>query len=104
MPRSERTRPVTKPAFPTVSHSAPNPITIQAQKPTMFSAIKDGLGFGIGASIARNIVDSVMKPNEQRPMAGTTAVAGANHLPVTEFKNCMEKTYNNYDECRFHLE
>ena len=58
------------------------------EHPSLFSSIKQGFGFGIGSSIAHNIFDS--KPvRPLQPVIDKT----------TEFKQCMEKTYNNYEEC-----
>ena len=60
--------------------------------PSLFSSVKQGFGFGIGSSIAHNIFDSeATKPLPPRlhPVIDKT----------TEFKQCMEKTYNNYEEC-----
>jgi hypothetical protein len=64
------------------------------ENPSLFSSMKQGFGFGIGSSIAHNIFDS--KPAKPLPPLHS--------LPpvidkITEFKQCMEKTYNNYDEC-----
>jgi hypothetical protein len=56
--------------------------------PSLFSSIKQGFGFGIGSSIAHNIFDS----KEAKPMHPVID-------KTTEFKQCMEKTYNNYEEC-----
>jgi hypothetical protein len=83
MPRST-TKPVThKPAVQ-------NRLAVNEQ-PSLFSSMKQGFGFGIGSSIAHNIFDS--KPplslQPQQPVIDKT----------TEFKQCMEKTYNNYEEC-----
>jgi hypothetical protein len=58
----------------------------------LFSSIKQGFGFGIGSSIAHNIFDSEATkslPPRLHPVIDKT----------TEFKQCMEKTYNNYEEC-----
>ena len=61
------------------------------EHPSLFSSIKQGFGFGIGSSIAHNIFDS--KPvHPQRPLQPVID-------KTTEFKQCMEKTYNNYEEC-----
>jgi len=66
--------------------------------PSLFSSIKQGFGFGIGSSIAHNIFDSkpqssnahnIFDSNPKSPLVDKT----------TEFKQCMEKTYNNYEEC-----
>ena len=59
--------------------------------PSFFSTVKQGFGFGIGSSIAHNIFDS----KEGKPMPPLRDVIDK----TTEFKQCMEKTYNNYEEC-----
>jgi hypothetical protein len=84
MPRTSNKSVISKPA---VNTSA---IQISNQQPSLFSSIKQGFGFGIGSSIAHNIFDSKEAKN---PVTDKT----------TEFKQCMEKTYNNYDECSFIL-
>jgi hypothetical protein len=79
MPRSTNKPVVTKPSFTT-------PV-LSIQQPSLFSNIKQGFGFGVGSSIAHNIFDS--KDSRPQPPIDKTR----------EFKLCMEKTYNNYDEC-----
>jgi hypothetical protein len=59
------------------------------QNPSLFSSVKQGFGFGMGSSIAHNIFDS--KPAQPR---------GPVIDKITEFKECMEKTYNRYEECK----
>ena len=58
------------------------------EQPSLFSSIKQGFGFGIGSSIAHNIFDS-KEAKPLHPVIDNTR----------EFKQCMEKTYNNYEEC-----
>ena len=63
------------------------------QNPSLFSSMKQGFGFGIGSSIAHNIFGS--KPANPLPPLPLPPVIDR----TTEFKKCMEKTYNNYEEC-----
>ena len=89
MARSNNKPVVNKPA---VSNSALQNGPPGNERPSLFSSIKHGFGFGIGSSIAHNIFDSeATKPLPPRlhPVIDKT----------TEFKQCMEKTYNNYEEC-----
>ena len=58
------------------------------EQPSLFSSIKQGFGFGMGSSIAHNIFES-------KPAYPLSPVIDK----TTEFKQCMEKTYNNYEEC-----
>jgi len=76
---------------PVVNNSAIQNRPHSNEQPTLFSSIKQGFGFGVGSSIAHNIFDSKpVKPHT--PLHPVTD-------KVTEFKQCMEKTYNNYEEC-----
>jgi hypothetical protein len=59
--------------------------SIAPKNNTLFSSIKEGFGFGIGSTIARNMVNSVMNPT---PI----------NLPnCIEYKKCLES--NNKYEC-----
>ena len=86
MPRSTNKPVVTKPSVSLPVH----------YQPSLFSSMKQGFGFGIGSSIAHNIFDSKeakpMQPQPMQPMQPLTD-------KTKEFKLCMEKTYNNYEEC-----
>jgi len=89
MPRSNNKPVVNKPA---VSSSVLQNRLPGNEHHSLFSSVKQGFGFGIGSSIAHNIFDSgATKPLPPRldPVIDKT----------TEFKQCMEKTYNNYEEC-----
>jgi hypothetical protein len=79
MPRSSNKPVVTKPV---VNSSV---VQHRLEQPSLFGSIKQGFGFGMGSSIAHNIFDS----KAAKPVIDKT----------TEFKQCMEKTYNNYEEC-----
>jgi len=91
MPRSNNKPLVNKPA---VSNSVLQNRLPSNERPSLFSSVKQGFGFGIGSSIAHNIFDS----KEAKPMPPLPPLS-----PVIdktrEFKQCMEKTYNNYEEC-----
>ena len=84
MPRSTNKPVVTKPSVSVPSH----------YQPSLFSSIKQGFGFGIGSSIAHNIFDS----KEAKPMQPMQPMQPLTDK-TSEFKLCMEKTYNNYEEC-----
>jgi hypothetical protein len=87
MPRSTNKPLLSKPVASTPQVNTPqvNTPALSIQQPSLFSSIKQGFGFGMGSSIAHNIFDSKV----------------VHHVAdkTTEFKQCMEKTYNNYDEC-----
>jgi len=85
MPRSTNKPVVSKPIINNspVQHRLP-----ANEQPSLFTSIKQGFGFGIGSSIAHSIFDS----KETKPLHAVIDKTG-------EFKQCMEKTYNNYEEC-----
>ena len=87
MPRSTNKPVVNKPVVnkPVVNNSV---VQHRLEQPSLFSSIKQGFGFGVGSSIAHNIFDS--KPAQPRQPLDK----------ITEFKECMEKTYNRYEECK----
>ena len=84
MPRS------TKPSNSVLQNRPSNSVLQNrpSNESSLFSSIKQGFGFGIGSSIAHNIFDSRAHPVIDKTTDKTT-----------EFKQCMEKTYNNYEEC-----
>jgi hypothetical protein len=85
MPRTTKKAVINKPA---VNNSVVQNRLLGNEQPNLFSSIKQGFGFGIGSSIAHNIFDS-KEPKPLHPVIDKT----------TEFKQCMEKTFNNYEEC-----
>jgi hypothetical protein len=87
MPRSNNKAVINKPA---VSNSVLQNRLPVNQHPSLFASVKQGFGFGIGSSIAHNIFDSkATNPLPPHPVIDKT----------TEFKQCMEKTNSNYEEC-----
>ena len=88
MPRSNNKPVVNKPA---VSNSVLQNRLPGNERPSLFSSVKQGFGFGIGSSIAHNIFDS----KEAKPPIHLHTVIDK----TTEFNQCMEKTYSNYEEC-----
>jgi len=90
MPRSTNKPVVNKPVVntPVVNKSVVEHRLQSNERPTLFSSIKQGFGFGIGSSIAHNIFDR----KEAKPVYSVID-------KTAEFKQCMEKTYDNYQEC-----
>lgn len=97
MPRSSNNKPVV--AKPVVNKPVVNKPVVQTyEQPSLFGSIKQGFGFGIGSSIAHNIFDS--KPAQPaQPVQPAQPLKPAQVDKTAEFKQCMEKTFNNYDEC-----
>lgn len=82
---------------PAPAPTAPAPTLGQA--PTLFDSMKQGFGFGIGSSIARNLFEH--KPTV--PATAPAAAVTASNDPTKEFKQCMERTFNNYEACELYL-
>ena len=61
--------------------------------PSFGQSIKEGLGFGLGASVARNLVDSLMVRKKAEPPQEINR----------EFMKCMQDTQNDYEECKSKL-
>ena len=102
-------RPTTRPTI-TIPQQSPMTVNHQVQQPGFFGSMVQGFGLGMGSSIARNMFEHKPSYEQQQPQNRLPPVS-----PITiksevvdtkkiEFKQCMEKTYNNYDECVHHLE
>jgi hypothetical protein len=70
---------------------------IVAQPSSFLGTIKEGFAFGIGSSIARNVVDSFMSPAVKAEKPQIT------EIEKMTFTQCMDKTSGNYETCG-HLE
>lgn len=120
MPRSNsNSRPVYKPTPVRPTAATPvyapqkSPITVhhEVQQPGLFGSMVQGFGLGVGSSIARNMFEHKPVYVQQQPIQDKLPPASPMNSNVkvidtkkVEFKQCMEKTYNNYDECVHHLE
>ena len=62
--------------------------------------IKEGFGFGIGSTMARNMFDTTSNSNSK--VASSPVPESEKEIPDT-FQQCMDKTGGNY-ETRGHLE
>jgi len=102
MPRKHSTSPSRKTVVSTVARkplSSQPPSAVAQPKSSFLSMIKEGFGFGLGSSIARNVVDSVMAPKTTSTQVEQSTKQEA---PLT-FAQCMTNTAGNYEECG-HLE
>jgi hypothetical protein len=80
MPRQNQTKPKSL-----TNTNTNNLVTPHTPKNSIFNSIKDGFGFGIGSTIARNMVNSIMSPI---PINSSNCI---------EYKKCLES--NNKYEC-----
>ena len=98
MPRVSKSKHVPKPQTP-VSTNTQQPMLMQQQQPTLFGSMKQGFGFGVGSSIAHNIFDYKSPAAPAAPPAKPD-----DDKKIQEFKNCMEKTYNDFTVCKQYLD
>ena len=69
--------------------------------PSLFQSVKEGFGFGLGSTIARNLFST---RTESLHNTSHIALVEKEQKKTKEFKQCMETSNNNYDECVRHLE
>lgn len=69
MPRRSQQPMVIKPLPPLMVIKPTPPIVF---KPSIFSSIKDGFGFGIGSAVARHAVDNVFRVSPPDPKKSNT--------------------------------
>ena len=78
---------------------------VSGNTPSLFQSVKEGFGFGLGSTIARNLFSA--RPESAHRTQDTAAartVKKDQQKHVQEFKQCMETSNNNYEECVHHLE
>ena len=76
----------------------------QQQAPGLIGSMVQGFGLGMGSSIARNMIEHSPAPVQIQVPQQTPTKTPIGDYKTVEFKQCMEKTYNNYDDCVHHLE
>lgn len=82
---------------------------VSGNTPSLFQSVKEGFGFGVGSTIARNLFSARPESAHHRTQDTATAAAARTvkkdqQKHVQEFKQCMETSNNNYEECVHHLE
>jgi hypothetical protein len=79
----------------------PQPQPISQNQPTLLQAAKEGFALGAGSAIGNRIMNSVVD-SIGKIISSSPASTTAPTTTVTDFKNCMEKTYD-YDTCKSYL-
>ena len=78
---------------------------VSGNTPSLFQSVKEGFGFGLGSTIARNLFSTRPESVHNRTQDTATATVKKDQQKhVQEFKQCMETSNNNYEECVRHLE
>jgi hypothetical protein len=81
MPRSQSKHSETKPSSVLMSRTSytgplmPRPTPMQTSSPSFMQTVKEGVSFGVGTSIARNLVDRVFGTNSTVSAAPPVATA-----------------------------
>jgi hypothetical protein len=71
------------------------------KRPSMMDTVKEGFSFGVGSSIARNVIDRVMGSSSVAPSVEPISEK-KNH--TLEFQQCMEDSAHNYALCKDYLQ
>lgn len=73
---------------------APPPVVhVPAQQPTFGQIVKEGFGFGVGQSVAHNVVNSLFGKNTNQP-TNTTQVKCS--LERDAFENCIQTKHQEF--------
>jgi hypothetical protein len=93
----------TSPPLPLQIHPPPmrTPTPLQSHPPSMFDTIKQGFSFGVGSSIAHNMVNSIFGPKNKDENVIKKEVSNETKLTSDKiyeiYNKCLEKNDNNID-------
>lgn len=107
MPRSHsnsRSAPAKFTSKPTAAVQKPVPQSLPAvstvgQGPSFGQTLKEGFAFGVGSSVARNVVDRMFSPSaptETKPIPKEEKSQPVNH----DFVLCMQESKGDYESCK----
>jgi hypothetical protein len=76
----------------------PSSTSSSSYVPSFFGNMMDGFSFGTGASLARNMVDSVFRPTQ--PLSHSTSLSSSSCDTLHKtFMECMNKNNNDHYAC-----
>jgi hypothetical protein len=81
-----------------VKNSAPIPAPTPATKPSLGQTVKEGLAFGIGQSIAHNVIGSMFRT--VTPVAAVAPVATVAVTEKPEYTQCMKESFGDKEMCK----
>jgi hypothetical protein len=96
MPRQTVTKITTKKDTPFPAVQAP----VQVQKKaSLTDIVKEGFAFGVGSSVARNVIDRFMAPSQAKPID-----AKVDKPEPFEYIQCMQDSAFNHEACKNYLQ
>ena len=81
-----------RPSKSVVVHKPAPPPMIRPQGPSLFQTMQEGLAFGVGSSVARNMIDRVLQP-AQPP-----------RITCTDERSAFDKCILTHEDVEFCLE
>lgn len=104
--RKPYSTPPPPPPKPSSTTSSYVPSTTPSTTPSFFGNMMDGFSFGTGASLARNMVDSIFSPNRSHQIQSQSQSHSiSSSLPSScdtlhkTFMECMNKNNNDHYTC-----
>jgi hypothetical protein len=80
----------------------PAPVLVQQpQAPSLMNVVKEGFAFGVGSSVARNVIDRFMAPSQPPVKAIDTKVDKPEPF---EYIQCMQDSAFNHEACKDYLQ
>jgi hypothetical protein len=68
-------------------------------KPSLTDIVKEGFAFGVGSSVARNVIDRFMTPSQAKPID-----AKVDKPEPFEYIQCMQDSAFNHEACKNYLQ
>jgi len=86
---------------------APSPAPSSSHSPSMVDSVKQGFSFGVGSSLAHNMVNSIFYSKNKDETENTKEITNETKLTSEKiyelYNKCLEKNDNNID-CNIILE
>jgi len=89
----------------------PRPLPIYVKPPSFGQSVKEGFSFGIGVSLARNLVDGFFGNKSAPPVAASapstvpTSILGLNNAPLEQqlaYQQCL-KDNGDHEKCKDYI-
>lgn len=110
MPRSSssssasKSRALSSYKAPSVAPLSPPTVHLDVPKPTVWSSVKQGFGFGIGNSIAHNMFGSSTNPNStggtHNPNHNVTSEVLRENQQWKEYQQCLKEAKGDQEPCK----